>query len=51
MDALKPYRKAIVAAVLAAVICAAQYYQVPWVQIAAAAATPFAVYFAKNDPL
>lgn len=46
---LSPYRKAIVAAVLAAVIVAAQHYDVAWLQVAAAAASPLAVFFARNE--
>lgn len=47
---LSPFRKAVVSGILAAVICAAVYYQWPPLAIAAALAEPIAVYWAKNTP-
>lgn len=49
LRALRPYRKAIVAGILAAVVVAGQYYDAPLVQIAAAFASPIAVFLAKNE--
>lgn len=46
---MSAYRKAIVAGILAGVVVAAQYYSVPWLQIAAAVASPIAVYMARNE--
>ena len=48
MEALKPYRKAIVAGVCSAVVVAATFYQWPPLQIAAAAITPLMVYLVPN---
>ena len=49
MKTLAPYRKAIVAGLVAGVTVAATYYQVPWLQIASAVVAPFAVYAVPNE--
>jgi hypothetical protein len=46
---LRPYRKAIVSGVLAAIVVAAQFYHLPALQVAAALVSPLAVYLAKNE--
>ena len=46
---IKPYRKAIAAAVCAGVMVAAREYDLGWLQVASAVVSPFAVYFARNE--
>ena len=50
LNSIKPYGKAIVAGVLGAVVVAAGYYDAAWLQVAAAAVSPVAVYFVRNVP-